>query len=252
MLCHRASSVIRARPAFTLLELVIVLVIMVGLTAIAWPNLAKQLRKSELRESAQLLRSAIEECGYRAASDGRPVFLKLVEGSGVIEVIASSDLPQEAASSSSATASDSEFETDSILPPESAVEEAVSSSDGFSTSEASRIRSWEFSGAVVVRSVRWQIESVQPPSEPFLDSDSVSEEAYGYSDPPLAEVDSESNLLGLEETLSSGKVWWMPFVAPSSPSGVGREATIELYDVASEESLRVTYEPASGRVEVLP
>lgn len=246
MLSLRASSVIRTRPAFTLLELVIVLVIMVGLTAIAWPNLARQLRKSELRESAQLLRSAIEECGYRAASDGKPAFLKLVESSGVVELIAASDLTREAAKSTGETASDPEFET------ETTQNDFLGSTSDTDIPGASTNRSWEFSGAVVVRSVRWQIESVQPPSGPVLNLDSTGEEAFDYSDPPQAEVDTEAELFGLEETLSSGRVWWMPFVAPSTPSGVGREATIELYDSASEESLRVTYEPASGRVEVLP
>ncbi len=244
MLSLRASSVTRSQPAFTLLELVIVLVIMVGLTAIAWPNLARQLRKSELRESSQLLRTAIEECGYCAASNGQPVFLKLVEGSAAIEVLAASDLAQEADRSSSKIISGAEFEMVSDID--------LRSSSDIDTPVASSDRSWEFSGAVVVRSVRWQIESVKPLFASSLESDGVSEEAYGYSDLPAAEVDTEAELFVLEEKVTSERVWWMPFVAPSIPSGVGREATIELYDEASKESLRVTYDPVSGRVEVLP
>ncbi|MEM7559504.1 MAG: type II secretion system protein, partial [Planctomycetota bacterium] len=138
MLSLRASSVIRTRPAFTLLELVIVLVIMVGLTAIAWPNLARQLRKSELRESAQLLRSAIEECGYRAASDGRPTFLKLVEGSGYLELISANHLAEEATKTNSATTSEYASETE--------LGGLLASSSEASVQEASSNRSWEFSG----------------------------------------------------------------------------------------------------------
>ena len=39
-----------------MLELMIVLVVMVGLLAIAWPNMQRPLRRTTLNEAAQVLR----------------------------------------------------------------------------------------------------------------------------------------------------------------------------------------------------
>ena len=56
----------RSVRGFSLLEVMIVLVLMVGLLAIAWPNMQRPLRRTTLNEAAQVLREAIDEGRHEA------------------------------------------------------------------------------------------------------------------------------------------------------------------------------------------
>jgi len=58
----------------------IVVVLIAGSRAIAWPSIARPMRKAELSEATQKLREAIEDGRYQAMMSGEPVFLQITEG----------------------------------------------------------------------------------------------------------------------------------------------------------------------------
>lgn len=72
------------RPAFSLLELLIVLAIMVSLAAITFPRLTRPLAESEVQRAAQLLRDQIADCRQAALVSGEPMFVRLETGSGEV------------------------------------------------------------------------------------------------------------------------------------------------------------------------
>ena len=72
---------LRLRPAFSLLELIIVLMVMIGLMAIVWPNLQRPLSRTSLDEGAQTVRNTLDESRYQATLAGTPWFIKLDIGS---------------------------------------------------------------------------------------------------------------------------------------------------------------------------
>ncbi|MFM2097274.1 MAG: hypothetical protein RIS70_4398 [Planctomycetota bacterium] len=65
------------RAAFSLLELLIVLVVMVGLMAIAWPSLRRPLADSVLQQAGNEMRQAMETARQTSLATGRPVLLRV-------------------------------------------------------------------------------------------------------------------------------------------------------------------------------
>lgn len=74
------------RAAFSLLELLIVLVVMVGLLAVAWPSLRRPLADSVLQQAGHEIRRAFEDARQAALATGRPVLLRLHAESGTLEL----------------------------------------------------------------------------------------------------------------------------------------------------------------------
>ena len=70
--------------AFTLLEVIIVLVIMVGIVAIVWPNLNKGMNKAMLREAEGVVMNSIYDSRFRAIQDKEPVAVCFEGNSGSI------------------------------------------------------------------------------------------------------------------------------------------------------------------------
>ncbi len=73
-----------SREGFSLLELIIVLMVMISLLAIVWPNLQKPMRRNSLSEAAQTLCTAMDESRYQAITTGTPVFVHLRQGEGAL------------------------------------------------------------------------------------------------------------------------------------------------------------------------
>ncbi|MCU0714264.1 MAG: prepilin-type N-terminal cleavage/methylation domain-containing protein, partial [Pirellula sp.] len=69
----------------TLIELIIVLVIMVGALAIAWPNLQKPLGRVKLDEASQTLREAIDESRHRAIRQNQSILIRLRKGATEVQ-----------------------------------------------------------------------------------------------------------------------------------------------------------------------
>ena len=76
----RIGSEVTERSAFSLLELLIVLAVMVGIVAVAFPRLARPLAESEVQRAASGLRDTIVECRQAAAFFGQPLVMRLQSG----------------------------------------------------------------------------------------------------------------------------------------------------------------------------
>lgn len=60
---------------FSLLELMIVMIILVSVLALSWPNLTKKLRSSEEKMLEHQVLESIEKAKYQALSSGKPLLV---------------------------------------------------------------------------------------------------------------------------------------------------------------------------------
>jgi len=67
----------RARRGFTLLEILLVLVLLVGILAIVWPAVGRSLASNDLRQGARSLRDALAEARRLATDSGEPVLVRI-------------------------------------------------------------------------------------------------------------------------------------------------------------------------------
>lgn len=75
------------RSAFSLLELLIVLTVMVGLMAIVWPSLSRPLANGTLQQVGSEIREMLEVARHEAARTGRPRLLKVHPTSGSMQLL---------------------------------------------------------------------------------------------------------------------------------------------------------------------
>jgi prepilin-type N-terminal cleavage/methylation domain-containing protein len=217
---------------FSLLELIIVLVVMVSLLAIAWPNMQRPLRRTSLNEAAQTLRSAIDDSRYRAITTGEPVFVELRQGARVLRAsgfdgfMDSQDVSPGSEARSDATLPVSQTEDGQTL--------AASGSSSLSPS-TSTIQTWRLPDPVEISDVRWTLATPVQDYSSGLATDSS----------PVAEVQSES-MLDLEREATQ-QTWWLPLVA----TGQGRDAAIVLVDTTVNEEITVTFVAATGALEIV-
>ncbi len=84
----------RARRAFTLVELLLVLALLVAILALAWPALRGPMVNFRLRDAASRLRVELAKTRLRAMESGHAWQFRYVPGSGLFQV-APVDAPQE-------------------------------------------------------------------------------------------------------------------------------------------------------------
>lgn len=72
------------RTAFSLLELMIVLTIMVGVAAVAWPSLRRPMADSSVQQAANQLRAEISDCRQSASVQGQPRLMRFEANQPVI------------------------------------------------------------------------------------------------------------------------------------------------------------------------
>lgn len=222
---------------FSMLELMIVLIVMVGILAIAWPSLQRPFRQASLQAAAQQLREAIDDSRSQAITSGHPVFVELKEGNGEFRTGCFESFQND---DSVDTGTSSGLEAS-----EKAIAELAQASN-HSTSSA---KTFKLPSHVKIAKVRWALESPTDDSLMELASteteanilDLGSEEKEGGS---LASSDSEADLesLGTQE-----EVCWLPITAV----GKGRDIFIELYDESIDRSLTVCFASATGALEIL-
>lgn len=68
------------KTAFSLLELMIVLVMMVAIGAVAWPSLRRPMADSSVQQAANQLRVQIADCRQSAAIQGQPRLMRFEAG----------------------------------------------------------------------------------------------------------------------------------------------------------------------------
>lgn len=252
----KRSQTLRYRPStelpqskvhgFTLLELIIVLLVMVGMLAVVWPNLARPLQRTSLDEAAQMVRDAIDESRYQSALRGAPYFVLLQAGSGQLfsgsfESFLNSDSEADSPPMSGGTSGG--LGSSFASPGASSPSVSFSGARSTGTPRSYPVRTWELPTSVVVSRVDWTLEAPYSSAE---DEDAIEFPAANPPTEPVAagtmEAVDSSSLTGSV----SGRQWWLPLTAV----GRGRDATIELFDASINQRLRVTYSSATGALEI--
>ncbi len=224
----------RHSTAFSLLELLIVLAIMVGMAALTFPRLTRPLADSDAHRAANRLRDEIAECRQAAMTSGEPLFLRLEAGGSEIEwggwsVLMAGELDGGNASwqpevTTSADRGDAAGELSAITAP-------------------NRLRSYSMPPELVIDSVRWEPMIGQPERSdnenrsPGAGGD--SEQAVGGAANPEA---SEASVGRLD-----GERWYLPFL----PSGRTRSCVIAVRDSVSGSRMGIEIDAVSGMARVV-
>lgn len=247
-MARKHNSALRSsglHAGFSLLELMIVLVIMVGVLAIAWPNLQKPFRRAELSQATQQLREAIDESRYQAISTGTPVFIRLKMGEnkviagGFETFVANKDSMTFDRDREQATSSQKTVALDRLQEPESSIPKV-----------------WNLPENVVISDVTWSepeddVEAEWGSDDSTIDHGRLTGTELGQ--PKVRLISSRSDRAEIElspeafEILpGSEQVWWLPVSSLSQ----GRDVEITLWDKGSHESMRVSLSSATGELEI--
>jgi len=229
----------RCIRGFSLLELMIVLVLMVSLLAIAWPNMQRPLRRTTLNEAAQILREAIDEGRYQAITKGCPIFVQMQQGNHSVRTGSFASFAQAEDADNSLSAMSNQYPTPS--------NPATSSLNGLglgSSTGGKSTRTWRLPETVVITEVNWTSDSVTSDVDGGL-----LESKDDATEGPV--VSAESAHAEAEVVVSaSGAIhddWWFPI----SATGQSRDASIVLLDTSINETMTITYASATGALEIV-
>ena len=238
------SPCVPVRGGYSLLELLIVLTVLVGLLAIAWPSLSKPLANSDLLEAGNQLRTQLSEARLLAIQSGEPVIVRIECNSGMITFANWHQAMRPL------TLSDADPLDES---GEAMVLEKVDTPEIESTSGAANV--WAIpEGIVVDRVIRQESTSHQD----ALNRDASNQDALrgtlGLGDPLDREngTELETDLLpetdgtGFEESIANPRISWVWFL----PQGQACEATLYLVDQDARRELKVQIHAWSGGVEL--
>jgi prepilin-type N-terminal cleavage/methylation domain-containing protein len=242
----------RARRGFSLLELMIVVVLIAGILAIAWPSIARPMRKAELSEATQKLREAIEDGRYQAMISGEPVFLQITQGdsqmrSGGIDALIRGKLDEKSdlQDAASGSAKQTDFETSGSANAK--LEQALSNdSDSALSAHPVTSRVWTLPENIVVSSVHWMDDASETDSSAAMD---ISVAGFGASagDSSSFSGGNASSQALSDESLGSSEKWCLPM----SAQGLGRDAEITLLDKRARKTLTVSFTAATGELEIV-
>jgi len=245
-MCHELRT---HRPVrgFSMLELMIVLVLMVGLLAIAWPNMQRLLRRTTLNEAAQVLREAIDEGRYEAITTGKPIFVQMQQGNHEVRTgsFANFANAEDADKSIGAAANQGVVQSDSPASSQLGL--------GMRRSlDEKAPRKWRLPESIVITKVTLTSDSITDESDGnnfASNADSAPSDAKNGTDESdntrgIGSTDSEIAIAGLGTYHSD---WWLPI----SATGLSRNASIVLYDTSIHEKMTVTYASATGALEIV-
>lgn len=231
MQIHRNSQlqigqrpVVKYRRGVSLLEVMIVLVIMAGIAALAWPNLQRSIQRTYLNESANIVRDLLAETKYRASIDGQSYVIRVETGSNELSV----------------------GSIEQVLPERTSMHFSTSAKHELATQDRGpSVRSHILPETVVVSQVRWTAEDTIVDSESDFSSTIANDN--------IEESSNESSKTDFEGAAESTEAmahqsFWLPILAAC---GQGRDVTITLTDTAAKQSVEVSYCAATGNVEVV-
>lgn len=233
-LAHRGRSLAAPSQGYSLLELMIVLVVLVGLLALAWPSLSRPLANSDLQQAATQLRTHLAAARLSAMQSGEPVLVRIEHGAGILTYASwhQTMMP--------VSVSDLETEFEAADP------EDVDRSDDVEASSESKVGdSWELPDGIVVDDVSHvDAQASQSESSTLLDGE------LEFSSP--ADVLSESNasveLGSLDEDPMSAdlRTSWVWFL----PQGQASGATIRLIDTHAQRELTLKIQSWNGAITI--
>jgi prepilin-type N-terminal cleavage/methylation domain-containing protein len=236
-----SSKMRRCIRGFSLLELMIVLVLMVSLLAIAWPNMQRPLRRTTLNEAAQVLREAIDEGRYQAITTGCPIFVQMQQGNHEVRTGSFANFANAEDEDSPLSALSNHHPTPSIP--------VTSSLNGLgmeSSTNGKLTRTWRLPDTVVITEVNWTLDSITSEVDGDLLESNEDSIASSVSDAAIAYADANSEVA----VSASGAIhedWWLPI----SATGQSRDASIVLLDTSINETMTVTYASATGALEIV-
>jgi prepilin-type N-terminal cleavage/methylation domain-containing protein len=236
-----SSKMRRCIRGFSLLELMIVLVLMVSLLAIAWPNMQRPLRRTTLNEAAQVLREAIDEGRYQAITTGCPIFVQMQQGNHEVRTGSFANFANAEDEDSSWSALSNHHPTPSIP--------ATSSLNGLgmeSSTNGKLTRTWRLPVTVVITEVNWTLDSITSEVDGDLlesNEDSIASSISGAAN-AYADANSE---VAVSASGATHDDWWLPI----SATGQSRDASIVLLDTSINETMTVTYASATGALEIV-
>ena len=228
------SPCVPVRGGYSLLELLIVLTVLVGLLAIAWPSLSKPLANSDLLEAGNQLRTQLSEARLLAIQSGEPVIVRIECDSGMITF----------ANWHQAMGPLTLSDTDPLDESgEAMVLEEVDTPEIESASGAANV--WAIpEGIVVDRVIRQESTSNQDALRGTLGLGDPLDRENGTE----LETDllSETDGTGFEESIADPRISWVWFL----PQGQACEATLYLVDQDARRELKVQIHAWSGGVEL--
>ena len=236
-----SSKMRRCIRGFSLLELMIVLVLMVSLLAIAWPNMQRPLRRTTLNEAAQVLREAIDEGRYQAITTGCPIFVQMQQGNHEVRTGSFANFANAEDEDSSLSGLSNHHPTPSIP--------ATSSLNGLgmeSSTNGKLTRTWRLPETVVITEVNWTLDSITSEVDGDLlesNEDSIASSVSGAAN-AYADANSE---VAVSASGATHDDWWLPI----SATGQSRDASIVLLDTSINETMTVTYASATGALEIV-
>lgn len=241
------------RAGFSLLELMIVVVLIAGVLAIAWPSISRPMRKAELSEATQKLREAIEDGRYQAMMSGEPVFLQITQGdgelrSGGIQALISGELDE-----------DSESVEPSFNAPikTTTAPKGLSQLSGNSNDESHAVghsvtpRVWKLPENIVVTSVQWMDEDSEEggygQSEFGNDTNTATSGDYASTNSDDGYGGSYGDETTADSEMGAHERWCLPMTA----QGRGRDAEITLLDKRARQTVTVSFTAATGELEIV-
>ena len=230
----RREAPLTAHTGFSLLELLIVLAVIAGLVAIAWPNLRKPLGDTPLSQAAASLRELFDECRYQAVLRGELTMLRVEKQSSTVML----------GSWEALLASQLELKTPA---PDVAVDSA--DTDATSTETTSNVLMgkrrppFQYKFAlppdIVVEQVIWSVSLPSTSENDALDlgqAPSNTPSSYQPNDGLLAtELDDTSDSQGTG-------FWYVPF----TPSGVSKDVSIILRDTTTQKRIALQHQQGTG------
>ncbi len=239
-----------ARPAFSLLEMMIVLTIMVAMAALSFPRLTRPLTESDVQRAANVLRDEIADCRQAAMVGGEPLFLRLESATGTIAwggwaTLMAGEFDGAGAGWQPEPMSAADGATAGTGPAEGG------DADRSLTVAMPRSNTVSLPAGMVVTEVRWT-PVLGDADDASLESD-VDAGGAGTGGSLSGETSSGAATLSPgeplppSETLSPGRRFYLPFL----PSGRTRNAVIVVFDTTTGSRAGIEVDAVTGMLRTI-
>jgi prepilin-type N-terminal cleavage/methylation domain-containing protein len=220
---------------FTLLELLIVLALMAGIMALAWPNLRKPLGQTPLKQSAAAIRELIDECRYQATLRGELTLLRLERNSPQLQLGSWETLLEERLSESGTSINESSLNREATTSIST-----ESSSINRTAANPSLKRQWLLPEPIVIEQLLWTC--VDPSANQGSEFSPSDRNPISLAD-PLNDTSSITPSGNDDRTES----WYVPFL----PSGQSRDLSIILLDSQTQKRIMVRHRQGNGLIDII-
>lgn len=274
------------REGFSLLELMLVLVVMIGVMALVWPAVARSVASTEIRDAARQLRERLVEARREAMDSGQPVLVRISPGGRFVksaawreaiefpEVLADplgSNPPLESNRGGGSSGSNASPATTGVRGQGNPA--ASSNSRGLGSAEPRQMTSaWELPGRIVIADLRRSGISRQLTlddtefSESSLSSRSSSNSASRSTSSGLSQQSRTRDTLSTPrrdaspttgtsvdidsdttlDELGIAEGGWLWFL----PHGQGPTAELVLFDPQSQREVIIRLDGWTGAIEI--